>query len=57
MGPMVTLQIHCDQPITRIELVSGWESRYYGAKTKLPVLEVIVAQAPAILTTTIQLSA
>ena len=57
MGPMVTLQIHCDQPITRIELVSGWESRYYGAKTKLPVLEVIVAQAPAILITTIQLSA
>ena len=54
---MATLQIHCDQPITRLELVPGWESRYYGAKTKLPVLEVIVAQAPAILTTTIQLSA
>ena len=57
IGPMVRLQIHCDQPITRLELVLGWESRYYGAKVKLPVLEVIVAQAPAILTTSIQLSA
>ena len=54
---MVTLQIHCDQPITRLELVSGWESRHYGAKTNLPVLEVIIAHAPAILTTFIQLSA
>ena len=57
IGPMVTLQIHCDQPITRIELVSGWESRHYGLKTKLPMLEVIVSQAPAIFTTSIQLSA
>ena len=57
IGPSVKLQINCDQPITSLELVSGWESRHYGAKTKLPVLEVIVAQAPAILTTSIQLSA
>ena len=57
IGPMVRLQIQCDQPITRLELVLGWESRYYGAKVKLPVLEVIVAQAPAIFTTSIQLSA
>ena len=57
IGPMVTLQIHCDQPITRLKLVTGWESRYYGVKTTLPVLEVIVSKAPAILTTTIQLSA
>jgi hypothetical protein len=53
---MAILQIHCDQPITRLELVSGWESRYYGAKSPLPVLEVSVAQAPATLTTSIQLS-
>ena len=57
IGPMATLQIHCDQPITRLALVSGWESRYYGAKTPLPVLEVSVAQAPAVLTTSIRLSA
>ena len=57
IGPMVTLQIHCDQPISRLELVTGWESRHYGAKTNLPVLEVIIAHAPAILTTFIQLSA
>ena len=57
IGPMVKLQIHCDQPLTRLELVCGGESRHYGAKTKLPVLEATVAQAPAILTTTIQLSA
>ena len=57
IGPMLRLQINCDQPITRLELVCGWESRHYGAKTKLPVLEVVVAQSPAILTTTIQLSA
>ena len=57
IGPLATLQIHCDQPITRLELVTGWESRHYGAKTPLPVLEVGVAQAPATLTTSIQLSA
>ena len=27
IGPMATLQIHCDQPISRMELVPGWESR------------------------------
>jgi len=56
IGPLATLQIHCDQPITRLELVSGLESRHYGAKTPLPVLEVSVAQAPATLTTSIHLS-
>ena len=54
---MATLHIDCDQPITKLELVSGWESRYYGAKEQLVVLEVSVAQAPATLTTSIQLSA
>ncbi len=57
IGPMVTLEIDCDQPIARLELVSGWESRQYGAKTLLPVLEVSVAQAPATFITSIQLSA
>ena len=57
MGPIATLQIRCDQTITRLSLVSGWESRHYGAKMPLPVLEVSVAKAPAIFTTIIQLSA
>ena len=57
IGPMATLHIDCDQPITRLELLSGWESRHYGVKTPLPVLEVRVDQAPASLITSIQLSA
>jgi hypothetical protein len=57
IGKIATLKISCNQPITRIELVAGWESRYYGAKTPLPVLEVCVAKAPAIFTTFIRLSA
>ena len=52
---LATLQIHCNQPITCLELVSGWESRHYGAKTPLPVLEVSVAQAPAVINTIITL--
>lgn len=31
-------------PIARIELVEGWESRYYLSKTPLPVLEVEIRQ-------------
>ena len=54
---MATLHIDCDQPIARIDLVSGWESRHYGTKTSLPVLEVCVNKAPAVLTTSILLSA
>jgi len=57
ISPLATLQIHCDQPITRLELVSGWESRHYGAKTPLQVLEVCVEQAPATFITSIQISA
>ena len=56
IGPRVTLQIQCDKPITCLELLSGWESSHYGVKKKLPILEVSVAQAPAILTTSIQLA-
>jgi hypothetical protein len=34
------LSISADMPIRRIELVEGWESRYYLEKTATPVLEV-----------------
>ena len=37
-------------PIARIELVQGWESRYYLQKNRVPVLEVEINE-PGILTT------
>ena len=44
------LTIIADMPIRRIELVEGWESRYYMNKQTLPVLEVEVNQPGSILT-------
>ncbi len=55
ISSMATLQVQCDQPIVRLELISGWESQYYGAKTPLPVLEVAVEHAPAVFITSILL--
>ena len=55
IGPMATLQVHSDQPLTRIELGSGWESQHYGEKSSLPVLEICVGQAPVTLTTSFHL--
>ena len=57
IGAMAKIRIHCNQPIAHMDLIMGWESRLYGAKTPLPVLEVSVANAPAIFTTSIQLLA
>ena len=56
IGPMATFHIECDQPIRRLELLIGRESRHYGVKTHLPVLEVSVFQAPTTFITSIQLS-
>ncbi len=42
------LSIEASVPIVRLELVAGWESRYYMQKTELPVLEVEVHQAGAL---------
>ena len=36
------LRVVASVPIVRKDLVEGWESRYYGRKTSLPVLEVEV---------------
>ena len=55
IGPMATLQVYSDQPLTRIELGSGWESQHYGEKSSLPVLEICVGQAPVTLTTSFHL--
>jgi hypothetical protein len=43
-GPR-SLRIECSAPIERIALVEGWESRHYGRKTTIPVLEVQVGEA------------
>ena len=56
IGPMAILQIRCDQPITRSEIVTGWESRYYGSKTPLTVFELEISQAPATIITSIHFS-
>lgn len=40
-----SLRIESTAPIERIGLVEGWESRHYGRKTTIPVLEVQVGQA------------
>jgi hypothetical protein len=40
----VHLTVSADVPIVRMELVRGWESRYYLHKTELPVLEVEVTR-------------
>lgn len=44
------LTLEASMPITRFELVEGWESRYYLDKEQIPVLEVEVHQ-PGSLTT------
>ncbi|MFA0812609.1 heparinase II/III family protein [Microbulbifer epialgicus] len=48
-----TLILEASMPITRLELVAGYESRYYFDKEKLQVLEVEVHQ-PGSLTTEYQ---
>ena len=49
-GRQFSLNVSADVPITRCELVEGWESRHYLEKTPLPVLEVEIQQ-PGTLTT------
>ena len=38
------IKIQTEIPVTRAELLQGWESRYYLKKTKLPVFELEVRQ-------------
>ena len=45
------LRVASSVPVRRFELVEGWESRYYLQKTPLPVLEVEVDQAAALVST------
>ena len=50
------IRVESDVPIRRMSLENGWESRHYLEKSTIPVLEVEIDQAPAVLTTTITLS-
>ncbi len=45
-----SLSINSSVPLSRMELVSGWESRYYLQKSPVPVLEVEIHE-PGIVTT------
>jgi hypothetical protein len=49
-GPGVRLIVSADVPIERLEIVAGWESRFYAQKNELPVLEVEVARQAKIIT-------
>ena len=49
------ISVKSDVPITRCELVKGWESRHYKEKTELQVLEVSIGTKPATLITEINL--
>jgi len=43
------LIVQTDASISRIQLIGGWESRYYLQKTKIPVLEVEIHE-PSLIT-------
>jgi hypothetical protein len=45
-----SLTVEASMPVTRCEIVTGWESRHYLEKTPLPVLEIEI-HAPGTLTT------
>ena len=55
-GDAAEFHISSSVPITRCELVEGWESLYYMEKTPLPVLEVEVERGHAVLRTEICLN-
>lgn len=41
-GDVADISVRSNVPITRCELVKGWESRYYMKMTELPVMEIEV---------------
>lgn len=49
------ISVESGGPLVRVELRSGWESRYYLEMSAVPVLEVEIKGAPAVLKTTINL--
>ena len=55
-GNGVSLRVEPPPQTTRFELVEGWESRHYGVRTSLPVLELEVpaVRAPLMIITVIR---
>jgi hypothetical protein len=49
-GRQISLSVSADVPITRCELVEGWESRHYLEKTPVPVLEIEIQHAGTLTT-------
>lgn len=54
-GDVADILVKSSVPITRCELIKGWESRCYMKMTELPVLEVSIESKPATLITEIDL--
>jgi len=54
-GRLADLKIEADNPISRVNLTEGWESRYYMERSELPVLEVEVNAGKTVLNTEIRL--
>ena len=54
-GNSLTLSVESSTKVRRMELGSGWESRYFLEKTELPVLEVEVGSGSTVLKTVIEL--
>ena len=46
----VKIRVNASIPISRLEMVTGWESKYYGMKTALSVLEAEVKFAATLTT-------
>ena len=55
-GRGVHLDILANVPIEEIALRTGQESLYYMERREIPVLEVVLRQAPAVVTTTIRIT-
>lgn len=45
-----TLAFSADVPVHRVELKTGWESRYYRQKNEMPVLEIEIRQPGTLIT-------
>ncbi|MBL4829146.1 MAG: heparinase II/III-family protein, partial [Aliivibrio sp.] len=46
----IQIKVSSDSEVEKIEICEGWESRYYGRKDSLPVLEVTVCRESTIIT-------
>jgi hypothetical protein len=56
VSQIAEIRIASSIKIKRIDIVEGWESRYYSEKTPIPVLEVEIGGNKAIITSEIRLN-